>query len=86
VTRNTGRQPGTVQFDLRLSKVFSLENIFAREHHNARRTMELGVDAFNAINRTNVSSIVGVASSSLFGQADSASLARTLQLSVKYSF
>src|SRR5207244_1754008 len=41
---------------------------------------------FNFINHTNVSNIVGVVSSPLFGQADAAGLARTIQLSVKYSF
>jgi hypothetical protein len=43
-------------------------------------------DEFNAINHVNVSNIVGVASSPLFGRADSAGLARTLQISVKYAF
>jgi hypothetical protein len=43
-------------------------------------------DEFNAINHANVSSIVGVASSPIFGRADSAGLARTLQISVKYAF
>ncbi|PYU20429.1 MAG: hypothetical protein DMG30_21170 [Acidobacteria bacterium] len=86
VTRNTGRAPGTVQLDMRFSKVFSLQRAFAAEHRHSRRSMELSVDAFNAINHTNVTGIIGVVSSPLFGQADAASPARTIQLSAKYSF
>jgi len=85
VTRNTGRGPANVQFDVRVTKVFSLQRRVGAER-SSRRSMELSVDAFNFINHTNVSNIVGVVSSPLFGQADAAGLARTIQLSVKYSF
>src|SRR2546429_3040735 len=68
-----------------LTKVFSLQRRVGAER-SSRRSMELSVDAFNFINHTNVSNIVGVVSSPLFGQADAAGLARTIQLSVKYSF
>jgi len=86
VTRNTGRGPGNVQVDLRLTKAFSLQGASDVEHHHARRKVELSIDAFNAFNHTNVTGIVGVVSSPLFGQADSAAPARTMQLSVKYTF
>ena len=74
-----------MQFDVRVTKVFSLQRRVGAER-SSRRSMELSVDAFNFINHTNVSNIVGVVSSPLFGQADAAGLARTIQLSVKYSF
>ncbi|PYT77757.1 MAG: hypothetical protein DMG40_22390 [Acidobacteria bacterium] len=86
VTRNTGRGPGIVQLDLRLTKLISLERASAGEIHHLRRSLEWSVDAFNALNHTNVMEIVGVVSSPLFGQPDSASPARTFQLSMKYNF
>ena len=85
VTRNTGRSPGTVQLDLRVTKVFSFERA-SEGKHRPRRTMELSVDAFNAINHMNVDEIIGVVGSPLFGRAASAGPARTFQLSMKYSF
>ena len=86
VTRNTGLGPGTVQLDMRLTKVFSLERVSNRESRHLRKSLELSADAFNAVNHTNVTGIVGVVSSPLFGLADSAAPARTLQLSTKYIF
>jgi len=86
VTRNTGRGPGVVQLDARLTKVFSLPAIFAGERRRSKRSVEFSVDAFNAINHRNVTHVVGVVSSPLFGQADAAGPARTIQLSAKYSF
>ena len=86
VTRNTGRGPGTVQLDLRVTKVFSLQRISAGERRRSIRSLEFSVDAFNAINHTNVTSIIGVVSSPLFGKANAAGPARTIQLSAKYSF
>ena len=86
VTRNTGRGPGMVQLDVRLTKVFSLERTSDGKHRRSRRSMELSVDAFNAINHTNVTRIIGVVSSPLFAKANAAGPARTIQLSAKYSF
>jgi hypothetical protein len=87
VTRNTGRGPATVGLDLRLSKVFRLgREANGAQHRQSRRWAEVSLDAFNAINHVNVTSIVGVATSPIFGQADSAGPARTLQMSVKYAF
>ena len=85
-TRNTGRGPGMVQLDVRLTKVFSLERASEGKHSHPRRSMEFSVDAFNAFNHTNVTSIIGVVSSPLFGQGAAAGPARTIQLSAKYSF
>jgi len=86
VTRNTGRGPGTLQLDVRLTKVFSLDRAPDGKHRHQRRSMELSGDAFNAINHTNVTGIIGVLSSPLFGKANVAGPARTIQLSAKYSF
>jgi hypothetical protein len=86
VTRNTGRGPGVMQLDVRLTKVFRLERASDGKHRHSRRSMEFSVDAFNAINHTNVTSIIGVVSSPLFGQAAAAGPARTIQLSARYSF
>ena len=86
VTRNSGRGPGTVQLDLRVTKLFSLQRISAGERGRSRRNLEFSVDAFNAINHTNVTRIIGVVSSPLFGKANAAGPARTIQFSTKYSF
>jgi len=75
-----------VQLDVRLTKVFSLERASDGKHRRSRRSMELSVDAFNSINHTNVSKLIGITSSPLFGQAAAASPARTIELSAKYSF
>ncbi len=83
VTRNTGRGPGTLQLDIRFAK-----NIDVRREATAQKrdSLELMLDVFNAINRTNVSSIVGTLSSPFFGRANAAAPARALQLSVRYGF
>lgn len=86
VTRNTGRGPGTVQLDLRVTKVFSIQRISAGERPRSKRSLEFSVDAFNAINHMNVTSIIGVVGSPLFGKAAAAGPARTIQFSTKYSF
>src|SRR5437667_137917 len=44
VTRNTGRGPANVQFDVRVTKVFSLQRRVGAER-SSRRSMELSVDA-----------------------------------------
>jgi hypothetical protein len=86
VTRNTGRGPGTLQLDVRLSKIFLLDHRPGAEKRHSKRTVELAVDAFNATNHLNAASIIGVVSSPLFGQPDAANSPRTVQLSAKYSF
>jgi len=83
VTRNTGRGPRTVQLDLRFAKTF---NVAPLRSGNKRDSFDLIVDVFNAINRVNVTNIVGVLSSPFFGRANSASPARTMQFGVRYRF
>jgi hypothetical protein len=89
IHRNTGRGPGSVQLDLRLTKTFELAPPFHGDEAATKHDMhelEFSVDAFNAINHTNLAHIVGTQSSPFFGRANSASAARTIQLSMKYLF
>ena len=87
VTRNSGRGPGSVQLDVRFTKAFNISRLWDGEQRShIRHGLELSMDAFNATNHTNVSSIVGAQSSPFFGRANSASAARTLQFSLKYLF
>jgi hypothetical protein len=86
VTRNTARGPRTIQLDLRFAKTFNIARLWGAEQPQRRDTLDLTVDVFNAINRTNVTGIVGVLSSPFFGRANSASSARTVQFSVRYRF
>ena len=89
IRRNTGRGPASVQLDVRLTRTFKLAPPFhggqpATKHE--LHTLQFSVDAFNAINHTNLTRIVGAQSSPFFGRANSASPARTIQLSMRYIF
>jgi Carboxypeptidase regulatory-like domain/TonB dependent receptor len=84
VTRNAGRGPYTIQLDLRFAKTLARSR--RGEQGQKRDGLDIMVDVFNAINRTNVNSIVGVLSSPFFGRANSAAAARTVQFSLQYSF
>jgi hypothetical protein len=68
--------------DIRLSKRFVLGS--HREH--GTKYLEMRIDAFNALNQVNATNYIGVLSSPLFGQANSALPARQIQLSMKSSF
>jgi hypothetical protein len=83
VSRNTGRGPATAQLDVRIARSFSFRRATEQQK---RDTLDLMVDMFNAINRTNLTGIVGVASSPFFGRANSAAPARVVQFSVRYGF
>jgi hypothetical protein len=85
VTRNTGRAPGLAQLDARLTRVLRVGRPINAGDAEAQ-TVELSIDAFNVLNHTNVSEVVGVQSSPLFGRPVGASKARTLQFAVKYRF
>lgn len=82
VTRNTGNGPMYANVDIRLSKRFVLGS--HREH--GTKYLEMRIDAFNALNQVNATNYIGVLSSPLFGQANSALAARQIQLSMKTSF
>src|SRR5215813_92376 len=91
VTRNTGRGPGLAQLDLRLSRRIRgipspFKNADGSGDSEGSGYFLISADAFNAFNHTNFSRLIGEQSSSLFGQANSALPARTLQLSIRYSF
>jgi hypothetical protein len=86
VTRNTIRGPATIQLDLRFAKTFNIAPVFDGEQRQRRDSLDFAVDVFNAINRTNVTGIVGVLSSPFFGRANSAAPARIVQFSVRYRF
>ena len=57
-----------------------------KEQSQKRDGLDFMVDVFNAINRTNVTGIVGVLSSPFFGRANSAASARTVQFSISPRF
>jgi hypothetical protein len=88
VTRNTGLGPGYGQLDLRLSKFFRVPTPLRKELKpgKAFRNLELNIDFFNALNRNNLSNVIGTLSSPRFGMANTSLQARTTQLSFKYSF
>lgn len=81
VTRNTGNGPELANLDLRCAKSFRL----SAEQSDHRR-LEVGVDAFNALNHTNFTNYIGIVTSPFFGRADSAQAGRELQISVKFKF
>ncbi|HEY6121895.1 MAG TPA: hypothetical protein VIV66_18200, partial [Pyrinomonadaceae bacterium] len=88
-TRNTALGPPITQLDLRLTKLFSLPTPFKHKAGKADRktkNFEVNLDAFNVLNHPNTPVIVGELGSQIFGQASTANISRTLQLSVKYTF
>jgi hypothetical protein len=86
VTRNTGRGPATAQLDVRISKSFAVTRVQSGGQFQRRDRIDLIVDVFNAMNRTNYKSIVGAMTSPFFGQANVAAAARTVQFSARYTF
>jgi hypothetical protein len=86
VTRNTGRGLPTLQLDFRFTKTIDLGRFLHEAKSENRDSLDLMVDVFNVINRTNVDRIVGVLSSPFFGRANSAAAPRTVQFSLRYAF
>lgn len=88
VTRNTGQGPGFLQTDLRVSKVFNFYKgpLNSDGDVSGFTKMELTFDAFNLFNHTNLTNIIGEVSSPRFGQATNALPARTIQMSLRFSF
>ncbi|HZR31429.1 MAG TPA: TonB-dependent receptor [Terriglobales bacterium] len=84
ITRNQGQGTGTVQLDLRFTKLFRVPRALSREGH--ADNCELNADFFNAINHANFSNFIGVQSSPFFGLPSTALPGRTVQLSVRYRF
>ncbi|HEX7288527.1 MAG TPA: TonB-dependent receptor [Candidatus Angelobacter sp.] len=82
VGRNTGIGPMYSDVDIRVSRRF----VLGAQREHGTRYLEVRIDAFNALNQVNATNYIGVLSSPLFGQANSALPARQLQLSMKASF
>jgi hypothetical protein len=76
VARNSLRGPGYASLDLRWSHDVVLPG-------PKKRSVALGIDAFNVLNRVNESSFVGNLSSPFFGRAVSASAPRRVQFSLR---
>jgi hypothetical protein len=88
-SRNTGQAPPIAQLDLRLTKLLHFPTPFshkAGKSDRKLRNLEFSIDAFNVFNHPNTPVIVGELGAHYFGQATTTNMARTMQLSVKYSF
>jgi len=83
--RNAGEGAGMARLDLRLARLFKAPTPFARPH-SKHGQLALGLDAFNALNRTNAGEYVGVLTSPFFGRPITAQSARTIRLSLRYQF
>jgi hypothetical protein len=80
VSRNTGQGPGQLSVDTHLSRNFTLRG---GEHSiNA----EVGIDSFNVLNHANFNNYVGVLTSPLFGQPNSALDGRQMQFTFQVRF
>jgi hypothetical protein len=80
VTRNAGNGPGQISVDAHLGRKISF--------HAGERKIDasLGIDSFNVLNHTNLNSYVGVITSPLFGQANSAMNGREMQFTLQARF
>lgn len=78
--RNSLQGPGAATFDVRWSKEFALKKT------KEGPAMTIGVDAFNALNRTNYASFIGNLSSPFFGLPVAARPARRMQLTFGFAF
>ncbi|HYX81940.1 MAG TPA: hypothetical protein VE714_06070, partial [Gemmatimonadales bacterium] len=90
ITRNAGDGPAYAQLDLRFTAVFRAPRPPSSDPESAKReqvdNLELNLDLFNATNRVNPTTFVGVVTSPLFGRANAARPARSAQLSLRYRF
>lgn len=90
VPRNSMEGPGSATLNLRLSKTFSLTKTTTRkgkkENGKEGKSINLAVDAFNVLNRVNLSQPVGNLSSPFFGRSISAGPPRRLQLLMRFQF
>jgi outer membrane receptor protein involved in Fe transport len=82
VSRNNARQPATATLDLRVSRSFPL---------GTRQRVQVSVDAFNVLDRTNVLAVnntfgTGATPLATFGRPTLAAEGRELQLGVRWSF
>ncbi len=82
VPRNSLEGPGYARLDLRWAKEFPV----GRSDEEHKRVLAVGVDAFNVLNRVNVTRVVGNQSSPFFGQPVRAAAARRLQMFLSFRF
>jgi hypothetical protein len=82
VPRNSLQGPGYFDIDLRWAHEFLL----SKAKKDKSPTINIGVDAFNVLNRVNYVSYVGTLSSPFFGRAVAAQPPRRLQLSFRFKF
>ena len=80
--RNLGTMPGTVHFDMNLSRVFQLN---ARNSDHPR-TLTFNARSANLLNHTNVTSVGTVVSSPTLGQSLAAEAARRVEIGVRFAF
>jgi hypothetical protein len=80
VSRNTGEGPGQVSVDVHLGRKLTLRG----GDHPVEA--EVGVDSFNVLNHANFNNYVGVITSPLFGQPNSALDGRQMQFSFSVRF
>jgi hypothetical protein len=83
--RNSGQGFGFAQVDLRLLKKVKIGPSLDADPAE-RGKMHFSIDVFNIFNRPNYDQVIGVQSSPLFGQPNSARRSRTIQFSTQYSF
>jgi hypothetical protein len=81
VGRNTLRGPGYSSLDVRWFRELPYP---AKGQSKPKRSVTVGVDAFNLTNRVNFNTPVGNLSSTLFGQSVSAAPARRIQFSLRF--
>jgi hypothetical protein len=82
VPRNSAEGPGYADLDVRWSR----DLFFDTAKKNAGPTVNVGIDAFNVLNRVNYSNYVGTLTSPFFGTAVAAQPPRRLQLSLRARF
>jgi hypothetical protein len=80
VGRNTGDGPGLISVDVHLGRKLTIQC------GERRIDADIGVDSFNVLNHTNFTTYVGVITSPLFGQANSALNGRQMQFTLQVHF
>lgn len=81
IRRNSGQESGFAQVDVRFGREWNLERVVGW-----KGKLEVGVEAFNVLNRTNLEDFVGNLRSPFFEMATSARAPRQLQLSLRLQF
>ena len=75
--RNNFKGPGTVQFDIGISRMFRVRE---------KQTLQFRAEAFNVMNHTNLNTPVATTNGGAFGKIQSAGDPRIIQFALKYMF